>query len=177
MILFALCFVSVLCATTSSLMAANTVTIALYYGKSFTSVALLTGYHLCGVGVAGVLIVPTARVWGKRHLFILGNILMVVSCAWAGGSGQNYQSLLWSRIIQGVALAPFEALTNACVGDLYFVHVGSFGVTSRMSTDRHDRNGASGWPYRMLPSLAPPSSHRFWLARSRIRLVGNGHFT
>ncbi|KAH1509061.1 hypothetical protein KXX06_007521, partial [Aspergillus fumigatus] len=122
LILFALCFVSVLCATTSSLMAANTVTIALHYGKSFTSVALLTGYHLCGVGVAGVLIVPTARVWGKRHLFILGNILMVVSCAWAGGSGQNYQSLLWARIIQGVALAPFEALTNACVGDLFFVH-------------------------------------------------------
>ncbi|XHG05270.1 hypothetical protein AWENTII_008509 [Aspergillus wentii] len=104
-------------------MAANTVTIALYYGKDFTSVALLTGYHLCGVGVAGILIVPTARVWGKRHLFVLGNILMVVSCAWAGGSGSNYSSLLWARIFQGVALAPFEALVNACVGDLFFVHV------------------------------------------------------
>lgn len=104
-------------------MAANTVTVALHYGKSFTSVALLTGYHLCGVGVAGILIVPTARVWGKRHLFLLGNLLMVASCAWAGGSENNYQSLLWSRIFQGVALAPFEALVNACVGDLFFVHV------------------------------------------------------
>ncbi|KAI9923641.1 hypothetical protein MW887_008461 [Aspergillus wentii] len=121
-ILAALSFVAVLCSTTSSLMAANTVTIALYYGKDFTSVALLTGYHLCGVGVAGILIVPTARVWGKRHLFVLGNILMVVSCAWAGGSGSNYSSLLWARIFQGVALAPFEALVNACVGDLFFVH-------------------------------------------------------
>lgn len=158
-------------------MAANTVTIALHYGKSFTSVALLTGYHLCGVGVAGVLIVPTARVWGKRHLFILGNILMVVSCAWAGGSGQNYQSLLWARIIQGVALAPFEALTNACVGDLFFVHVGSICATSRISSDNYARNGASGWPYRMLPCSALPSSHRFWLARSHTRLVGNGRFT
>ncbi|PWY76195.1 MFS transporter [Aspergillus heteromorphus CBS 117.55] len=120
--LFALCFVAVLCATTSSLMAANTVTIALHYGKSFTSVALLTGYHLCGVGVAGILIVPTARVWGKRHLFLLGNVLMVASCAWAGASRDNYQSLLWARIFQGVALAPFEALVNACVGDLFYVH-------------------------------------------------------
>ncbi|PLB46966.1 putative MFS transporter [Aspergillus steynii IBT 23096] len=120
--LLVLSFVSVLCATTSSLMAANTVTIALHYGKSFTSVALLTGYHLCGVGVAGILIVPTARVWGKRHLFLLGHLLMVASCAWAGGSENNYQSLLWSRIFQGVALAPFEALVNACVGDLFFVH-------------------------------------------------------
>ncbi|PYH94445.1 MFS transporter [Aspergillus ellipticus CBS 707.79] len=120
--LLALCFVAVLCATTSSLMAANTVTIALHYGKSFTSVALLTGYHLCGVGVAGILIVPTARVWGKRHLFLLGNALMVASCAWAGASQHNYRSLLWARIFQGVALAPFEALVNACVGDLFYVH-------------------------------------------------------
>ncbi|PYI09018.1 MFS transporter [Aspergillus sclerotiicarbonarius CBS 121057] len=120
--LLVLSFVAVLCATTSSLMAANTVTIALYYGKSFTSVALLTGYHLCGVGVAGILIVPTARVWGKRHLFLLGNALMVVSCAWAGASKHSYQSLLWARIFQGVALAPFEALLNACVGDLFYVH-------------------------------------------------------
>ncbi|PLB36338.1 putative MFS transporter [Aspergillus candidus] len=122
LIISALSIVAVLCATTSSLMAANTVTISLFYGKSFTSTALLTGYHLCGVGVAGILIVPTARVWGKRHLFIIGNILMIVSAAWAGGSGENYDSLLWSRIFQGVALAPFEALVNACVGDLFFVH-------------------------------------------------------
>ncbi|RJE26570.1 Mfs transporter [Aspergillus sclerotialis] len=122
LILAALSFVAVLCSTASSIMAANTVTISLYYERSFTSVALLTGYHLCGVGVAGVLIVPTARVWGKRHLFLLGNILMIASSAWAGASGHNYQSLLWARIFQGVALAPFEALVNACVGDLFFLH-------------------------------------------------------
>ncbi|KAL3455689.1 major facilitator superfamily domain-containing protein [Aspergillus heterothallicus] len=120
--LFALSLVSVLCATTSSVMAANTVTLSRYYRKSFMSVALLTGYHLCGTGIAGILIVPTARVWGKRHLFVLGHILMVISCAWAGGSGKNYQSLLWSRIFQGVALAPFEALVNASVDDLFYVH-------------------------------------------------------
>jgi Major Facilitator Superfamily len=47
---------------------------------------------------------------------------MIISSAWGGASGTNYQSLLWARIIQGVALAPFEALVNAAVGDLYFVH-------------------------------------------------------
>lgn len=104
-------------------MAANTVTIAEYEGITFEAAALLTGYHLCGVGVAGILIVPTARVWGKRHLFLLGHVLMIVSCIWAGASGTNKNSLLWARIFQGVALAPFEALVNACVGDLYFVHV------------------------------------------------------
>lgn len=122
MILAILSFVTILCTTLSSIMAANTVTIAEYEMITFVQAALLTGYHLCGVGVAGVLIVPTARVWGKRHLFIIGHILMIVSCIWAGASGHNHKSLLWARIFQGVALAPFEALVNACVGDLYYVH-------------------------------------------------------
>ncbi|KAL4779094.1 major facilitator superfamily domain-containing protein [Aspergillus varians] len=120
--LVVLSLVTVICATTSSVMAAGTVALSRYFRKSFMSIALLTGYHLCGTGIAGILIVPTARVWGKRHLFVLGHILMVVSCAWAGGSGKNYRSLLWARIFQGVALAPFEALTNAVVDDLFYVH-------------------------------------------------------
>lgn len=67
---------------------------------------------------------PTARVWGKRHLFILGTLLMAASSAWGGSTvhGHSYRSLVWARVFQGVALAPFEGLVNACVGDLYFVH-------------------------------------------------------
>ncbi|CAG8880044.1 unnamed protein product [Penicillium salamii] len=122
LILAILSFVTVLCTTLTSILAANTVTIADYEEITFTAAALLTGYHLCGVGVAGILIVPTARVWGKRHLFLLGHVLMIASCAWAGASGKNTKSLIWARVFQGVALAPFEALVNACVGDLYFVH-------------------------------------------------------
>jgi MFS family permease len=115
---------SVLCATTSPLLAADSLTLSLYYTRNFTQIALLTGYQLMGVGVAGFLFVASARVWGKRHLFLLGNILMVISSIWGGASNHNFKSLLWARIFQGVALAPFEALVNACVGDLYFVHVG-----------------------------------------------------
>jgi predicted MFS family arabinose efflux permease len=92
---------------------------------TFTRVALLTGYYLLGVGVAGVLFVPSARIWGKRHLFLLGALLLIASNVWAG-STSNYRSFLWARIIQGVGTAPFEALVNVSVGDLYFVHV-SFG--------------------------------------------------
>lgn len=110
--------------TLSPLLAANTVTLSIVLGKDFTQTALLTGYHLCGVGVAGFLFVASARVWGKRHLYLLGMILIIISSAWGGASKTNYKSLLWARVIQGVGLAPFEALVNASVGDLYFVHVG-----------------------------------------------------
>ncbi|QKX62649.1 uncharacterized protein TRUGW13939_09810 [Talaromyces rugulosus] len=122
LILAILSLVAVLCATMSPILAADTVTVALDYSKSFTDVALLTGYHLLGVGLGGILCVPSARVWGKRHLFIIGNVLMIISSAWAGASSGNYRSLTAARVFQGFALAPFEALVNTCVGDLYFVH-------------------------------------------------------
>ncbi|KIW12360.1 hypothetical protein PV08_09637 [Exophiala spinifera] len=124
LILGILCFVSCLATTASPLLAADSVTIALIFKRTFQDAALLTAYHLVGVGVAGWLFVASARVWGKRHLFLLGALLMVATSAWGGSThtNHNYASLLWSRVFQGVALAPFEALVNACVGDLYFVH-------------------------------------------------------
>lgn len=97
-------------------------TLTLYFSRSFTDIALLTGYHLLGVGVAGFIFVASARVWGKRHLYLIGTVIIIISSAWGGGSNHNYRSLLAARFFQGVGLAPFEALVNASVGDLYFVH-------------------------------------------------------
>ncbi|KAI9739822.1 MAG: hypothetical protein M1834_006543 [Cirrosporium novae-zelandiae] len=122
LILFLLSMVAILATTLSPILAADTLSISLYMELSFTKVALLTGWHLFGVGIAGFLFVASARVWGKRHLFLLGNLLMIVTTAWGGASNKNYNSELAARVFQGVALAPFEALVNATVGDLYFVH-------------------------------------------------------
>jgi MFS family permease len=121
-ITFILCLLSVLASTLSPLLAANSLTLTLYFETRFTKIALLTGYHLLGVGVAGFIFVASARVWGKRHLYLLGTIIIIISSIWGGVSGHNYTSLLWARIFQGIGLAPFEALVNASVGDLYFVH-------------------------------------------------------
>lgn len=107
-----------------SILAANTVTISLFISRTFTDVAELTGYFLLGTGIAAIFFVPSSRVWGKRHTFILGIIILIFSSVWGGvvGKQKNYDSFLWSRIIQGVGCAPFEALVNAAVGDLYYVH-------------------------------------------------------
>ncbi|KAI9766521.1 MAG: hypothetical protein M1840_006478 [Geoglossum simile] len=121
LVLVILSVASVMAATLGPILAANTVTFTVYFHKNFTQIALLTGYHLCGCGIAGVLFVASARVWGKRHLYLLGTLLLVVGSLWAGLS-RSYNSLLWARVIQGVAVAPFEALVNASVGDLFFVH-------------------------------------------------------
>ena len=104
------------------ILAANTITIAGLLGENLTRVALLTGYFLLGAGAAAIFFVPSGRIWGKRHLFLLGIFFIIFSSAWAGGSGESYASLAAARAIQGVGAAPFESLINAAVGDLYFVH-------------------------------------------------------
>jgi MFS family permease len=124
LVLGILCFVSVIATVASPLLAADSTTLAILFGRTFQDAAELTAFHLVGVGVGGVIFVPSARIWGKRHLFLFGALLMIASSAWGGATQKtyNYTSILWARIFQGVALAPFEALVNACVGDLYFVH-------------------------------------------------------
>ncbi|KAF2683249.1 MFS transporter-like protein [Lentithecium fluviatile CBS 122367] len=117
-----LSLLSVIAATLSPLLAADTASLAIYFVRDFTEMALLTGYHLLAVGLAGFLFVPSARIWGKRHLYVLGTLIVIASSAWGGASGTNYKSLLWARVFQGIGLAPFEALVNASVGDLYCVH-------------------------------------------------------
>jgi MFS family permease len=128
MILVILSVISVFATSLGPILAANTVYLSSVFHRIFGKIALLTGYFLLGVGVAGIICVPSARVWGKRHLFLLGTITVIFSSAW-GGASTSYTSLLWARIFQGVGTAPFEALVNAAVGDLYFVHVRTFSFT------------------------------------------------
>ncbi|KAL0936542.1 major facilitator superfamily transporter [Colletotrichum truncatum] len=122
LITFVLSITAIFATALGPILAANTVTIALLFRKSFTDIALLTGYFLLGVGAAAIFFVPSGRVWGKRHLFILGICILIGSSAWAGAVGTNYKSLIGARVIQGIGCAPFETLVNAAVGDLYYVH-------------------------------------------------------
>ncbi|KAI4596241.1 hypothetical protein KJ359_005748 [Pestalotiopsis sp. 9143b] len=124
LITFILSVTAIFATALGPILAANTLTLTLYFTLNFTYIAILTGYFLLGVGFAGMFFVPSSRIWGKRHAFLLGALLLIASSAWAGAVGKrkDYTSLLWSRIIQGVGTAPFESLVNAAVGDLYFVH-------------------------------------------------------
>ncbi|KAI0404493.1 major facilitator superfamily transporter [Xylaria palmicola] len=122
LITFLLSLTAIFATALGPILAANTLTLSVWFSLNFTYIALLTGYFLLGVGVAGFFFVPSGRIWGKRHLFILGLVILVATSAWAGAVGHNYTSLLWARILQGVGTAPYEAFVNAAVGDLYFVH-------------------------------------------------------
>jgi len=125
LITFILSVTAIFATALGPILAANTITLALYYRRRFADVALLTGYFLLGVGAAAIFVVPSARVLGKRHMFVIGTIGLVVTSVWGGAAAnpKNYNALLVSRVFQGFFAAPFESLVNAAVGDLYFVHV------------------------------------------------------
>ncbi len=123
LITFILSMTAIFATALGPILAANTMVLSRWFKVDFSRIAELTGYYLLGVGVAGFLFVPTGRIWGKRHLFVGGTIVLAITSAWGGGSGRNYTSEVWARILQGVATAPFESLVNAAVGDLYCVHV------------------------------------------------------
>ncbi|KYK56897.1 Major facilitator superfamily domain, general substrate transporter [Drechmeria coniospora] len=122
LITFTLCFAGILATSLGSILASNTLVLSLVFTVPLTQTAVLTGYFLLGAGAAAMFFVPSGRVWGKRHLFLLGMLIIVISSAWAGSSGENYNSMAAARAFQGIGAAPFESLLNAAVGDLYFVH-------------------------------------------------------
>ncbi|PNY22578.1 MFS-type transporter [Tolypocladium capitatum] len=122
LITFGLCFAGILATSLGSILASNTLVFSLHFVVPLTETAVLTGYFLLGAGAAAVFFVPSGRVWGKRHLFLLGIVIVIASSAWAGSTGKSYGSMAAARAIQGVGTAPFESLLNAAVGDLYFVH-------------------------------------------------------
>lgn len=99
---FLLCLLSVLASTLSPLLAANTITLLVWYGggHSITDMALLTGWHLLGVAIAGFFFVASARVWGKRHSFLVGTVIIIISSIWGGLSGKSYNSLVAARFFQ-----------------------------------------------------------------------------
>jgi MFS family permease len=63
--------------------------------------------------------------YGKRPVYIVTTILLMVTCFWSAGSN-SLASLTAARCIQGFAMAPMEALIPASIGDVWFVHERGF---------------------------------------------------
>lgn len=95
--------------------------VAKTYNVTVPRVSLTTGLFMMGLGVGNVLMSPTAILWGKRPVYILGSILFVISAIWCAAS-PNYASLVLARIFMGFAVAPVECLPSATVAEIFFLH-------------------------------------------------------
>lgn len=97
------------------------------YGVSTQKVAYTTGLYMLGLGLGSVIMSPTAILFGKRSVYLLGAVLFILSAVWCALS-PNYPSLVLARIFQGIAVSPVECLPSATIAEIYFLHERAYRV-------------------------------------------------
>lgn len=91
------------------------------YHISIPRVALTTGLYMMGLGLGSVVASPTAILFGKRPVYLVGIILYIISSVWCALS-PNYASLVVARIFMGFAVSPVECLPSATIAEIFFLH-------------------------------------------------------
>ena len=102
----------------SSILATNSLTFLFIFRVPFAKIPALTGYNLLGTGLGAWILSASARVYGKRHAYILGILFVFAGSIW-GAKADSYNSLLGARILQGFGIAPFEMLVPTSIADMY----------------------------------------------------------
>lgn len=91
------------------------------YNISVPRVALTTGLYMMGLGLGSVVASPTAILFGKRPVYLVGIILFIISSVWCAVS-PNYASLVVARIFMGFSVSPVECLPSATIAEIFFLH-------------------------------------------------------
>ena len=119
--LLSLGFYSMLGGGMTPVLAAGFKEVAATYNVSIPQVALTTGLYMMGLGVGSVIFSPTAILFGKRPVYLLGVVLLIVSAVWCAVS-PNYASLVVARVLMGLAVSPVECLPSATVAEIFYLH-------------------------------------------------------
>ncbi|KAK7742805.1 hypothetical protein SLS63_000372 [Diaporthe eres] len=109
----------------TSILAAGFTDVAEDYGVPVSKVSLTTGLYMMGLGIGSVIASPTAILWGKRPVYLVGALLFVITSVWCALS-PNYVSLILARIFQGMSVSPVECLPSATVAEIFFLHERAF---------------------------------------------------
>jgi MFS family permease len=111
----------------TTILAAGFNEVAADYGVSTQMVAYTTGLYMTGLGLGSIVMAPTAILYGKRPIYLLGASLFILSAIWCAVS-PNYPSLILARIFQGIAVSPVECLPSATIAEIFFLHERAYRV-------------------------------------------------
>lgn len=109
------------------ILAAGFKDVASTYGVPIPKVALTTGLYMMGLGLGSVIASPTAILFGKRPVYLVGILLFLVSAVWCALS-PSYTSLVIARIFMGIAVSPCECLPSATIAEVFFLHERAYRV-------------------------------------------------
>ena len=87
-----------------------------------------TYWFLATAGACAVSSV-SARIFGKRLIYLVAIAILVASAAW-NAAATTFNSVLASRILYGFGLGAFESLPWSSIGDMYFVCIQARGMDS-----------------------------------------------
>lgn len=125
--LFSLGFYCLMGGGMTTILAAGFNEVAATYEVTRQQVAFTTGLYMMGLGVGSVIMSPTAILFGKRPVYLLGATFFVVSGIWCAAS-PNYASLVAARVFQGIAVSPVECLPSATIAEIFFLHERAYRV-------------------------------------------------
>ena len=82
------------------------------------------------IPIAGAAIIGNALavIVGRRPLYLVSSLGLVVTSFWAGAS-TSLGSLTAARVIQGFCMAPLQALTPAVISDVFFLEERGFQLS------------------------------------------------
>lgn len=83
------------------------------------------GSCIAAIAVGSLLWNTLAVKIGKRPIYLLTSIGLMVSSFWAA-EARSFGSLAAARALQGLCMAPMEALVPASIADIWFVHERGF---------------------------------------------------
>jgi MFS family permease len=88
---------------------------------SINTLSQSTAWLILTIGLSVFITNPLAKIFGKRPIYLLSIVFLTIVNIW-GAAANTYSSFLGSRIVGGFAMAPYEILVQATIGDMYFVH-------------------------------------------------------
>jgi MFS family permease len=109
------------------ILAAGFDNVASTFNVTTQKVAFTTGLYMLGLGIGSVIASPTAILYGKRPIYLIGSILFIVSSIWCA-LAPNYANLVVARIFQGIAVSPVECLPSATIAEIFFLHERAYRV-------------------------------------------------
>ena len=88
---------------------------------TWVGVTALSGLPLMVGGLSGLISVIISQFLGKRLLYLISSLLLLLSSFWTMHVTGNYGEFLVSRALSGLSWGIFEALVLTSVKDIYFV--------------------------------------------------------
>lgn len=90
----------------------------LFNVKLTTFVSGLQGGMIAGIAVGSMIFNSLAVKYGKRPIYLATTLGLMASAFW-GAEAKSFPSLVASRVLSGLCMAPMEALIPASIADVW----------------------------------------------------------